>query len=345
MNFYKRFVGDYQRDTGHLSLTEHGAYTLLLDIHYATEKPLPSSKQSVYRLLRAIDESEQTAIDRILDEFWTQTDNGWVNPKALELIDDKQKRSEKAKELADKRWENTEKASDSDASGDAKASDSDASGDAKASDSDASGDAKASDSDASGDAKASDSDASGDAKASNSESGPEKVSHSDASISSEKGAENAHKYAKASKNAYKTDAKASKNVTKPHASHSHSQRPDPKAKSRTPDPPEILSQDLRSVGPRNTQKPPRSHGSRLSPDWVLPDDWRTWALEQGLRNPDWEADQFRDYWLAKSGKDATKRDWRLTWQVWVRREVAHPRSLGGEGPIDQMKRLQREGKV
>ena len=130
MNFYKRFVGDYQRDTGHLSLTEHGAYTLLLDIHYATEKPLPSSKQSVYRLLRAIDESEQTAIDRILDEFWTQTDNGWVNPKALELIDDKQKRSEKAKELADKRWENTEKASDSDASGDAKASDSDASGDA-----------------------------------------------------------------------------------------------------------------------------------------------------------------------------------------------------------------------
>ena len=77
----------------------------------------------------------------------------------------------------------------------------------------------------------------------------------------------------------------------------------------------------------------------------MPDDWRTWALEQGLRNPDWEADQFRDYWLAKSGKDATKRDWRLTWQVWVRREVAHPRSPGGEGPIDQMKRLQREGKV
>ena len=104
MNFYKRFIGDYQRDTGHLSMAEHGAYTLLLDVHYATEKPLPSNKQSIYRLLRAIDKSEQIAIDRVLDEFWTETDVGWVNPKALELIADKQTRSDKAKGSAEKRW-------------------------------------------------------------------------------------------------------------------------------------------------------------------------------------------------------------------------------------------------
>ena len=41
MNFYKRFIGDYQRDTAHLAMLEHGAYTALLDAYHATEKPLP----------------------------------------------------------------------------------------------------------------------------------------------------------------------------------------------------------------------------------------------------------------------------------------------------------------
>jgi hypothetical protein len=32
------------------------------------------------------------------------------------------------------------------------------------------------------------------------------------------------------------------------------------------------------------------------------------------------ADNFRDYWLAKSGRDAVKSDWHATWRNWVRRE-------------------------
>lgn len=32
------------------------------------------------------------------------------------------------------------------------------------------------------------------------------------------------------------------------------------------------------------------------------------------------AENFRDYWIAKSGKDAVKRDWKATWRMWVRRE-------------------------
>lgn len=35
-----------------------------------------------------------------------------------------------------------------------------------------------------------------------------------------------------------------------------------------------------------------------------------------------EADKFRDYWVAKTGKDATKHDWLATWRNWCRNAVA-----------------------
>ena len=38
MNYYERHLGDYARDTGHLSMLEHGAYSLLLDRYYATRR-------------------------------------------------------------------------------------------------------------------------------------------------------------------------------------------------------------------------------------------------------------------------------------------------------------------
>ncbi len=64
---------------------------------------------------------------------------------------------------------------------------------------------------------------------------------------------------------------------------------------------------------------PRSRGSRLPEDWTLPDTDRQWALREkpGL-DVDLEAAKFRDYWVGRSGKDATKLDWTATWRNWVR---------------------------
>ena len=45
MNWYKRYIGDYQRDTGHLSMVEHGSYTLMLDTYYATGRPYRRKKK------------------------------------------------------------------------------------------------------------------------------------------------------------------------------------------------------------------------------------------------------------------------------------------------------------
>lgn len=41
VDWFKFYVGDYQRDTAHMSPTEHGLYLKLMLHYYATEKPLP----------------------------------------------------------------------------------------------------------------------------------------------------------------------------------------------------------------------------------------------------------------------------------------------------------------
>lgn len=82
MNFYKHYIGDFQRDTGHLSLTERGAYRALLDAHYASEKPLPTVDSELCRLVGAFEDFERQAIKRVLREFWQLTEAGWVNKRA-----------------------------------------------------------------------------------------------------------------------------------------------------------------------------------------------------------------------------------------------------------------------
>ena len=92
MNYYNRHIGDYQRATGHLSLVEHGVYTLLLDRYYATEKPIPADQ--VYRLARARTDDERAAVDAVLAEFFTldEAENAWRNRRADAEIEDAQSR-------------------------------------------------------------------------------------------------------------------------------------------------------------------------------------------------------------------------------------------------------------
>ena len=70
MNYYERYCGDYQRDTAHLSLAEHGAYTMLLDTYFSVEKPLSSDLPSLYRVCRAMTRLEQQAVKSVVDQFF-----------------------------------------------------------------------------------------------------------------------------------------------------------------------------------------------------------------------------------------------------------------------------------
>lgn len=84
MNYYERHLGDYAKDTAHLSMIEHGAYGLLLDRYYATESGIPAAQ--AHRLARARTEDERNAVDAVLDEFFVLIDGVWINHRAEEEI-------------------------------------------------------------------------------------------------------------------------------------------------------------------------------------------------------------------------------------------------------------------
>lgn len=76
MNWYPRYYGDYARDTAHLSLAEHGAYTILLDHYYSTRRFLPEAPEYAYRICRAFEDYEKAAVDTVLEQFFPVNGEG-----------------------------------------------------------------------------------------------------------------------------------------------------------------------------------------------------------------------------------------------------------------------------
>jgi len=81
---------------------------------------------------------------------------------------------------------------------------------------------------------------------------------------------------------------------------------------------------------------PRKSSKRLPEDWEITQEYLDAAilicnelnidLRPRLKQI---AHKFKDYWIAKSGKDATKADWLATWRNWIRREAENAK--GGIG--------------
>ena len=69
------------------------------------------------------------------------------------------------------------------------------------------------------------------------------------------------------------------------------------------------------------KKPVSPKASRIPADWQPDEVLMAWAKAErsDLHLPTTIA-SFRDYWIGKSGKDATKADWSATFRNWVRRE-------------------------
>lgn len=73
-----------------------------------------------------------------------------------------------------------------------------------------------------------------------------------------------------------------------------------------------------------------ARGSRLPQDWTPEGDYDREELER-----------FRDYWIAKAGKDGVKLDWQATWRNWLRNskqwKPTHPiaKPSGGDPPFPE----------
>jgi uncharacterized protein YdaU (DUF1376 family) len=109
MDYYKRYMGDYQRDTGHLSLAAHGAFTVLLDHYYSKRKPLPANLEDLYRLCRAMTKQEQAAVKLVAEEFFPVCADGLRHSRRadqeIEKWDELMKEaSESGKRGAEVRW-------------------------------------------------------------------------------------------------------------------------------------------------------------------------------------------------------------------------------------------------
>jgi uncharacterized protein YdaU (DUF1376 family) len=104
MHYYNRHIGDYAKDTGHLSLLQHGAYTVLLDWSYASERPLPDDRETVYRICHARSAQERRAVDAVVAEFFPPTDGGRFNSRARREIAEWHAKKVKNVEAANTRW-------------------------------------------------------------------------------------------------------------------------------------------------------------------------------------------------------------------------------------------------
>lgn len=109
MNWYPRYPGDYMRDTAHLSLVEHGAYTVLLDHYYSTGGPLPEDVADLMRICRAFEEPERHAVRKIADLFFPVSSDGLrhnhrADKQLIEMAEKHDKLSDAGKRGMEKRW-------------------------------------------------------------------------------------------------------------------------------------------------------------------------------------------------------------------------------------------------
>jgi uncharacterized protein YdaU (DUF1376 family) len=101
MYYYQHHIGDYRRDTAHLSLLEHGIYRQLLDLYYISEKPLDANSM---RLICARTADEMQAAQVILDEFFEFVDGVYRHKRCDAEIYAYHAKSEKAANSAKARW-------------------------------------------------------------------------------------------------------------------------------------------------------------------------------------------------------------------------------------------------
>lgn len=105
MHYYSHNIGDYRKDTVHLSLLEHGVYRQLLDTYYLSEKPLTLDHADLMRTHCARNADEVRAIENVLKDFFFWTEKGYIHKRCDVEIEAFHSKSVSARESAKARWD------------------------------------------------------------------------------------------------------------------------------------------------------------------------------------------------------------------------------------------------
>ena len=107
MHYYQFNIGDYKSHTEHLSEMEDLCYRRLLDWYYLHEVPIPLDLNETARQIRMRTHTDCIAI--VLQEYFEQTEIGWIHHRANAEISKAGDKSQKASESAKARWNKTNK--------------------------------------------------------------------------------------------------------------------------------------------------------------------------------------------------------------------------------------------
>jgi uncharacterized protein YdaU (DUF1376 family) len=88
MNYYPHHIGDFNNATRHLTRIERSVYRDLIDLYYDTEQPLTLNFPALCRKVLARTDEESTAVEQVLNEFFTKTDQGWYHDRCEEVMEE-----------------------------------------------------------------------------------------------------------------------------------------------------------------------------------------------------------------------------------------------------------------
>ena len=114
MNYYSHHIGDYRRDTSHLSLLEHGIYRQLLDQYYLNEQHIGQDDAKLMRLLCVRTADDVQAYKNVLSDFFVLTELGYIHKRCDVEIEVFHAKSRSASESAKARWTRKNKEKDAD---------------------------------------------------------------------------------------------------------------------------------------------------------------------------------------------------------------------------------------
>jgi len=81
MKHYPHHIGDFNNATRHLTRMERSVYRDLIDLYYDTEQVLMLDKTDLCRKILARSNEESTAVEQVLNEFFTETPTGWYHER------------------------------------------------------------------------------------------------------------------------------------------------------------------------------------------------------------------------------------------------------------------------